>query len=121
VDTLEESCWQTPTSSSAGSNGSSSTGRSFFDHGAHGFQLRSRKKLLSLVPEDRLRRILKRLFDENEFLSPHGIRSLSKAYADQPYCFDEGTEHASVGYSPGDSPVAMFGGNSNWRGPSGCP
>ncbi len=79
------------------------------------------KKLLSLVPEDRLRRVLKRLFDENEFLSPHGLRSLSKAYASEPYVFDEGTEHASVGYSPGDSPVAMFGGNSNWRGPVWMP
>ena len=79
------------------------------------------KKLLSLVPEDRLRRILRRLLDENEFLSPHGIRSLSRVYADQPYCFDEGSEHASVRYSPGDSPVAMFGGNSNWRGPVWMP
>jgi hypothetical protein len=79
------------------------------------------KKLLALVPEDRLRRILRRLLDENEFLSPHGIRSLSRVYADQPYCFDEGSEHASVRYSPGDSPVAMFGGNSNWRGPVWMP
>jgi hypothetical protein len=79
------------------------------------------KKLLSLVPEDRLRRILKRLFDEKEFLSPHGIRSLSKAYAETSYQFDEGTEHANVSYSPGDSPVAMFGGNSNWRGPVWMP
>ena len=79
------------------------------------------KKLFSLVPEDRVRRILKRLFDEDEFLSPHGIRSMSRAYADQPYTFSEGSEHATVCYSPGDSPIAMFGGNSNWRGPVWVP
>jgi Glycogen debranching enzyme len=79
------------------------------------------RKLFSLVPEDRLRRILRRLFDENEFLSPHGLRSLSRAYADNPYVFDECGDHAEVRYTPGDSPVAMFGGNSNWRGPIWMP
>ena len=79
------------------------------------------RQLFALVPEDRLRRILRRLFDEAEFLSPHGLRSLSRAYADTPYEFIEGQEHALVRYTPGDSPVAMFGGNSNWRGPVWMP
>ncbi len=77
--------------------------------------------LLSLVPEDRLRRICARLFDEEEFLSPYGIRSLSKVYGDHPYSFTEGAETETLAYSPGDSPVAMFGGNSNWRGPVWMP
>jgi hypothetical protein len=79
------------------------------------------RKLISLVPPDRLRRICERLFDESEFLSPHGIRSLSKVYESQPYSFTEGDRTETLTYSPGDSPVAMFGGNSNWRGPVWMP
>ncbi|MFN9643574.1 MAG: MGH1-like glycoside hydrolase domain-containing protein [Cyanobacteriota bacterium] len=77
--------------------------------------------LFTLVPEGRLRRICKRLFDEEEFLSPHGIRSLSKVYAEHPYTFTEGRQTQTLAYSPADSPVGMFGGNSNWRGPIWIP
>jgi hypothetical protein len=77
--------------------------------------------LYTLVPEDRLRRICQRLFDEEEFLSSYGIRSLSKVYGDYPYSFTEGSDSQILAYSPADSPVAMFGGNSNWRGPVWMP
>jgi hypothetical protein len=77
--------------------------------------------LFTLVTEERLRRICLRLFDEDEFLSPHGIRSLSKVYEANPYTFTEGCQTQSLVYSPGDSPVGMFGGNSNWRGPVWMP
>ncbi len=77
--------------------------------------------LFTLVPEDRLRRICERLFDEEEFLSPYGIRALSKVYEANPYCFTEGIDSQVLAYSPADSPVAMFGGNSNWRGPVWMP
>lgn len=77
--------------------------------------------LVSLVPPERLRRVCKRLFDEGEFLSPHGIRSLSRVYLDTPYTFTEGDETECLAYSPADSPVSMFGGNSNWRGPVWMP
>lgn len=77
--------------------------------------------LISLVPPERLRRLCERLFDEAEFLSPHGIRALSRYYLDHPYTFTEGDKTETLSYSPADSPVAMFGGNSNWRGPVWIP
>ena len=75
-----------------------------------------RMRLLSVCPEDRLRSILGYLFDEEEFLSPYGLRSLSKAHEAEPFTVEfEGGVH-SVGYSPGESDSPMFGGNSNWLG-----
>ena len=73
--------------------------------------------LLALPTRERLRRILARVLDEREFLSPHGIRSLSAAHAKEPFLFDCHGERYSVSYAPGESPSGMFGGNSNWRGP----
>ena len=73
--------------------------------------------LLAMPSEDRLKRVISRLLDENEFLSPHGVRSLSKAHADHPFVWRAGGEEQSVGYEPGESQSWMFGGNSNWRGP----
>ncbi|GGU17638.1 glucosidase [Lentzea flava] len=73
--------------------------------------------LFSLFDESRLRRILTRMLDEQEFLSPHGIRSLSRWHAEHPYSLTvDGVEHR-VAYLPAESDSGMFGGNSNWRGP----
>ncbi|MGW1212755.1 MGH1-like glycoside hydrolase domain-containing protein [Streptomyces sp. NPDC002499] len=73
--------------------------------------------LFALFGEDRLRRVLARMLDEDEFLGPHGIRSLSKHHAEHPYTFDVHGETYGVGYLPAESDSGMFGGNSNWRGP----
>jgi hypothetical protein len=74
--------------------------------------------MLALVGEDRLPRVLERLADETEFLSQHGIRSLSAAYRDHPFEFWLAGQVAStVDYEPAESTTALFGGNSNWRGP----
>ncbi|KAJ9649384.1 hypothetical protein H2199_000159 [Coniosporium tulheliwenetii] len=75
------------------------------------------RMLLSLVNEDRLRKILKRMLDEDEFLADHGIRSLSKFHKDHPYSMDVNGQKFQVSYVPGDSDSGLFGGNSNWRGP----
>jgi hypothetical protein len=64
-----------------------------------------------------MKRILKRMLDETEFLSPYGIRALSKVYDDKPYKFNSNGTELSVKYIPGESDSSMFGGNSNWRGP----
>ena len=61
------------------------------------------------------------MLDENEFLSPYGIRSLSRYHAEHPYIFNAGGQEYRVGYVPGDSDSGMFGGNSNWRGPIWMP
>ncbi|KAK0634989.1 Six-hairpin glycosidase-like protein [Bombardia bombarda] len=73
--------------------------------------------LLSLVSKDRLVKILERMLDEEEFFSPHGIRSLSKYHKDHPYSMEVNGQTFKVGYVPGDSDSGLFGGNSNWRGP----
>jgi hypothetical protein len=73
--------------------------------------------ILALLTPERLRRMLAKLLDEEEFLSPYGIRSLSKYHERQPYTFlVEGQEYR-VSYLPAESDSGMFGGNSNWRGP----
>jgi hypothetical protein len=69
------------------------------------------------VDPDQLRRILKRTLDEEEFLSPYGIRGISRAHRDKPYVLAvDGAEHR-VDYEPAESRTELFGGNSNWRGP----
>jgi hypothetical protein len=75
------------------------------------------RRLLSLVDPSQLRLILRRMLDEQEFLSPYGIRSLSLAHRDHPYVFSGAGGDLSVGYEPGESQTGLFGGNSNWRGP----
>ena len=75
------------------------------------------RRLLALVSGDRLRRVLRYMLDESEFLSPHGIRALSRYHAEHPYVLHvRGVEHR-VGYEPAESTTGLFGGNSNWRGP----
>ncbi len=77
--------------------------------------------LLSLVPKARVVRILQKMLDENEFLSPGGIRSISKYHQDNPYILRlDGMEYR-VDYEPADAKTSLFGGNSNWRGPIWIP
>jgi hypothetical protein len=73
--------------------------------------------LFALFDETRLRRILARMLDEQEFLGPHGIRSVSRWHAEHPYVFAVDGHEYEVGYRPAESDTGMFGGNSNWRGP----
>jgi hypothetical protein len=79
------------------------------------------RKLASILDETRLRRVLKIMLDENEFLGPHGIRALSRYHADHPYHVDVNGQDYDVAYLPGESDSGMFGGNSNWRGPVWMP
>jgi hypothetical protein len=75
------------------------------------------RRLLSIVDGTQLRRVLRCLLDENEFLSPHGIRALSRYHKDHPFIMPvDGTEYR-VDYEPAESSTGLFGGNSNWRGP----
>ena len=82
------------------------------EHGRH---------MLALLDEERLRRVLARMLDPNEFLSDYGIRSLSRYHRDHPYHFNAGGQDYGVGYLPAESDSGMFGGNSNWRGPIWMP
>jgi len=77
----------------------------------------SRRLLLAIPTRDRLRRVLRTVLSEAELLSPHGVRSLSKRYAANPYVMHLAGEDHRVAYVPGDSDTWLFGGNSNWRGP----
>jgi hypothetical protein len=77
--------------------------------------------LLAIVDESKLRRILARMLDENEFLSPFGIRSLSRYHEQHPYSVHLAGMDLGVGYLPAESDSGMFGGNSNWRGPVWMP
>ena len=75
------------------------------------------RRLLSIVDGDQLRRILRVMLDEREFLSPYGIRSISRVHKDQPYVLHVDGEEYRVDYEPSESTTGLFGGNSNWRGP----
>jgi len=89
------------------------TGVGHLGHGERG--------IAALVNGNRLRRILSRMLDENEFLSPYGIRALSRYHAEHPYDFHVGGQDYRVNYLPAESDTGMFGGNSNWRGPVWMP
>ena len=75
------------------------------------------RRLLSIVTRERLRRVLQVMLDENEFLSPYGIRALSRAHRNRPYTLEVSGQRHQVSYEPGESTTGLFGGNSNWRGP----
>jgi hypothetical protein len=77
--------------------------------------------LMAVVTTDRLRRILTKMLDENEFLSPYGIRALSKFHDQHPFIFHVNGQEYRVDYLPAESNTGMFGGNSNWRGPIWMP
>jgi hypothetical protein len=79
------------------------------------------RHLASILDETRLRRVLAKMLDENEFLSPFGIRSLSRYHAEHPYVMHVGGNEYRVSYLPAESDTGMFGGNSNWRGPIWMP
>jgi hypothetical protein len=79
------------------------------------------RRLLSILNQDKLRRVLAYMLDENEFLSPYGIRALSRYHLEHPFIFKVGEQEYRVDYLPGESNTGMFGGNSNWRGPIWMP
>jgi len=89
------------------------TGPGHFGYGDRG--------IAALVNEDKLRRILTRMLDENEFLSPYGIRALSRYHQDHPFIVNVEGQEYRVNYLPAESDTGMFGGNSNWRGPIWMP
>jgi hypothetical protein len=75
------------------------------------------RRLLSIVNKDQLRRVLRIMLDEREFLSPYGVRALSQVYRERPFVLPMNGTTYQVGYEPGESSSGLFGGNSNWRGP----
>jgi hypothetical protein len=79
------------------------------------------RHLAAILNETKLRRVLEKMLDENEFLSPYGLRSLSRYHADHPYVIHTAGQDYSVSYLPAESDSGMFGGNSNWRGPIWMP
>jgi hypothetical protein len=78
---------------------------------------RGEQRLLALLRGHRMKRVLSRMLDENEFLSPYGVRALSRVHAEQPYVLEMGGSRYEVRYEPAESSSGFFGGNSNWRGP----
>ncbi|SAK99282.1 Mannosyl oligosaccharide glucosidase [Caballeronia calidae] len=86
-----------------------------------GFIGHRERRLLSILNRRKLERVLGYLLDENEFLGPHGIRSLSRYHLDHPYVLNIGGLDYTVQYLPAESNTGMFGGNSNWRGPVWMP
>ncbi|MFL5426129.1 MAG: MGH1-like glycoside hydrolase domain-containing protein, partial [Myxococcales bacterium] len=82
---------------------------------------RGQRRLLSLLRGHRMKKVLRRLLDETEFLSPYGVRALSKAHESQPYVYHLHGVDLKVDYQPGESNTYAFGGNSNWRGPIWMP
>ena len=81
----------------------------------------SGRLLGSILDETKLRRVLAKMLDENEFLGDYGIRSLSRYHAEHPYVIQAGGQEYKVSYLPAESDTGMFGGNSNWRGPIWMP
>ncbi|HEV7707356.1 MAG TPA: glucosidase [Asanoa sp.] len=79
------------------------------------------QRLLSMVAPEQLVRMLARMFDETEFLSPYGLRTLSRQHLDKPFTVSLGGQEFTVGYEPAESTSGLFGGNSNWRGPIWLP
>jgi hypothetical protein len=79
------------------------------------------RRLAAILNETKLRRVLATMLDENEFLSPYGIRALSRYHVEHPYVFRVGDQEYRVSYLPAESDTGMFGGNSNWRGPIWMP
>jgi hypothetical protein len=79
------------------------------------------RRLLSILNKQKLERVLGYMLDENEFLGPHGIRSLSRSHLEHPFVFHVGGQEYTVQYLPAESNTGMFGGNSNWRGPVWMP
>ncbi len=79
------------------------------------------RRLAAVLDETRLRRVLATMLDEKEFLSPYGIRAVSRHHEEHPYVFHVGGQEYRVSYLPAESDSGMFGGNSNWRGPIWMP
>jgi hypothetical protein len=75
------------------------------------------EQLISLIDEEQLRGVFQRIADEGQLLSPHGVRSLSAEYRNNPYVVTVNSHPESIDYQPAESTTTMFGGNSNWRVP----
>ncbi len=103
-------CAQAGPEGTGGTGGSGGTGQAGAGH-----------RLLAIPTRERLVRVVERLMDEFEFLSPFGVRSVSRFHQDQPYVFHYAGQEHRVDYVPGESTSALFGGNSNWRGPIWMP
>ena len=116
------SCWRSTPSSGSGSSGSSTPGPSSTPRSTTRRSPASPAAgSASILDETKLRRVLAKMLDENEFLSAYGIRSLSRYHAEHPYVIHAGGQEYRVAYLPAESDTGMFGGNSNWRGPIWMP